>query len=506
MKTLTVKLKQHTPLIHFQHDQYGATLRASEVKPKLDRFILSKLTSEEKTLGRSKGWIKSKNGKDWLDYKMKISDNPDNIISIKMNEKREYKEWNEKKDKQKGWRIEVVDYGEIRSSKPESKTRLVIKDENGKKYYAKWRKTDSKIIYDLDTYPCFFANMGCDINDPLEYRKVSFAEEPFDMVIITKHSELFDYLSDINKKILSSFFLNTNFGTRQSKGFGSFYIDESEELYERPHSDYYFNLPIAEDYYYEEFYSLFEIIELFTKTLRAGINDKRGSNTAFYFKSLAFMYCKDILMSEWDKKKVKTEFYFDESDRRKDSLQKQRKEHKDDEDHDILYFDSEDGYDIRDLLGFSTNEEWQSYSDSIEKKVAIIRENNPKFPRNEDNLPVDRMRSPLLVKPFCLIDDDNNVSYDIYLLFQDEEVGMEDFKRQQKICFYSKREKNDKGLQKRIMLKIPQSFSMLDYFDYIFNTLQLNISEHIEEKYHQHEYYRLLQDIYGQLRNNYKKI
>ena len=36
MKTLKVTLKQHTPLIHFQHEQYGATLRASEVKPKLD--------------------------------------------------------------------------------------------------------------------------------------------------------------------------------------------------------------------------------------------------------------------------------------------------------------------------------------------------------------------------------------------------------------------------------------------------------------------------------------
>lgn len=40
MKTLKVTLKQHTPLIHFQHDQYGATLRASEVKPKLDKFII----------------------------------------------------------------------------------------------------------------------------------------------------------------------------------------------------------------------------------------------------------------------------------------------------------------------------------------------------------------------------------------------------------------------------------------------------------------------------------
>ena len=40
MHKLDIKLKQHTPLIHFQHDQEGATLRASEVKPKLDRFII----------------------------------------------------------------------------------------------------------------------------------------------------------------------------------------------------------------------------------------------------------------------------------------------------------------------------------------------------------------------------------------------------------------------------------------------------------------------------------
>ena len=35
-------LRQHTPMIHFQHDQDGATLRATEVKPKLDRFIVEK--------------------------------------------------------------------------------------------------------------------------------------------------------------------------------------------------------------------------------------------------------------------------------------------------------------------------------------------------------------------------------------------------------------------------------------------------------------------------------
>ena len=35
----TFKLKQHTPLIHFQHEQEGATLRDSEAESKMDRFV-----------------------------------------------------------------------------------------------------------------------------------------------------------------------------------------------------------------------------------------------------------------------------------------------------------------------------------------------------------------------------------------------------------------------------------------------------------------------------------
>jgi|GEM_PF-2035343 len=40
-------LAQQTPLIHFQHEEEGATLRGSEVKPKLDKFILKKLGEAE---------------------------------------------------------------------------------------------------------------------------------------------------------------------------------------------------------------------------------------------------------------------------------------------------------------------------------------------------------------------------------------------------------------------------------------------------------------------------
>ena len=37
----TIKLKQQTPMWHFQADTAGCILRATEVKPKLDRFLLT---------------------------------------------------------------------------------------------------------------------------------------------------------------------------------------------------------------------------------------------------------------------------------------------------------------------------------------------------------------------------------------------------------------------------------------------------------------------------------
>lgn len=43
MEQLVIKkLKQHTPMWHFQSDEKGCCLRASEVKPKLDRFIAAR--------------------------------------------------------------------------------------------------------------------------------------------------------------------------------------------------------------------------------------------------------------------------------------------------------------------------------------------------------------------------------------------------------------------------------------------------------------------------------
>ena len=58
------ELKQWTPLIHFQSGQSGATLRATEVKPKLDRFLCKKYGKEIDCFKQS--------GHNALDYKMSI--------------------------------------------------------------------------------------------------------------------------------------------------------------------------------------------------------------------------------------------------------------------------------------------------------------------------------------------------------------------------------------------------------------------------------------------------
>ncbi len=89
MHELIFTLQQHTPLIHFQHDQDGATLRATEVKPKLDGFIWGKWKNEEGSIDnafekycqylvgyteKTKSVVKTKFDKGYraLDYRMKI--------------------------------------------------------------------------------------------------------------------------------------------------------------------------------------------------------------------------------------------------------------------------------------------------------------------------------------------------------------------------------------------------------------------------------------------------
>ena len=58
-------LKQHTPIIHFKSGQSGATLRATELKPKFDRFLLENIADIP--------FIKNANDHRSLEYKVTIT-------------------------------------------------------------------------------------------------------------------------------------------------------------------------------------------------------------------------------------------------------------------------------------------------------------------------------------------------------------------------------------------------------------------------------------------------
>lgn len=175
MKTLKVTLKQHTPLIHFQHEQDGATLRASEVKPKLDRFLLGKLGGGDYSDGikdaKNRGWLIGKGEHPALDYKLKI-----------------------------------IPEGKIVGMSLQKKQGPVDQ---------KWTTED---------FPLLLANMGeRNSNDEL----VNFSMYKSVIIHLTCIKK-----EDLYKELMEQFpyfIANTNFGQRSNKGFGSFTIEYIED-------------------------------------------------------------------------------------------------------------------------------------------------------------------------------------------------------------------------------------------------------------------------------------
>jgi len=323
---LTFKLKQHTPLIHFQHDQHGATLRATELKPKLDRFILEKLGNgnyEQGTkIAEKNGWLVGTGEHPALDYKVRI-----------------------------------FPTGQIEE----------LKIEKGRGY---------KI-------PNFFGNMG----DDYEPKYLNYTKAPIILNILSFKKDLLDV---INNEI-NHFFSITNFGTRQSKGFGSFTLEDINIEQSRNFFDSYINInelkcrdfnttnQTKNNLYtgnWKNFVNLFLYIETFYKNLRSGINRKGKNNiTNFYIKPAIFFFTKDVLNKQWDKKSIKEHYLSRE-------LKAQQRAHSN---SDILTFSDNDNPHIliKDIFGLSSLENWRSYNSNVSKH------------HNE----IDRFKSPLLFKP-----------------------------------------------------------------------------------------------------------
>ncbi|MCT4594736.1 MAG: hypothetical protein N4A57_10780 [Anaeromicrobium sp.] len=69
MHTLPIKLQQNTPIIHFKHNDEEASIRATELKPKLDRFLIKEVFDGDKNFDKYKRYLMGyKEGKEQKDY------------------------------------------------------------------------------------------------------------------------------------------------------------------------------------------------------------------------------------------------------------------------------------------------------------------------------------------------------------------------------------------------------------------------------------------------------
>lgn len=178
MKRIEFKLRQHTPIIHFQAGDMGAILRASEVKPKLDRYLIQQLVKKR---------AKQKKG---------VESNPLQKWCIPNQD-------------------EALDY----------KLSFVPDMEANHKIFLPISSTIKKEILPdgveiLPRSP-YFANEEYIKEGEEQWSEVRYAiqyNENIQGVICSKHEDL---CAEVEKH-LEGFFLRHNFGARQTKGFGSF--------------------------------------------------------------------------------------------------------------------------------------------------------------------------------------------------------------------------------------------------------------------------------------------
>lgn len=246
MQKLSITLKQHTPLIHFQHYEDGATLRATEVKPKLDRFIWEK-------------WEKEEGGKEqaYNKYCKFLIGYPNPNLKEKFDS---------------GFR--ALDYKMI------------------------FQNSGQNVHPIRGQYPCFFGNMGV-ANDE-EKKFLAF----FDRIEATLKS----FTIDIEKtilKYLTEFFILHNFGTRTSKGFGGFVTESTSQtdfenqLKIKFKTVYRKGLPNSRDYDFKRDHEkLFKEIEKEYKWLKSGIPRKEESKLREYFND-------QTPSVEWEKVAIK---------------------------------------------------------------------------------------------------------------------------------------------------------------------------------------------------------
>ncbi|MBU5593313.1 hypothetical protein KQI89_16305 [Clostridium sp. MSJ-4] len=354
MSKLTIRLNQHTPLIHFQSDQEGATIRATEFKPKLDKFLI-----EHAFPGG------------FEEYKQYL-------IGYK-----KFKTEEDFKDKK------AFDY----------KIRFCN--------VVRWRQADIP-----KNFPFYFNNID---KNNADTNKFVFCDS-VDVKFFSFNTKLLNTI----EKWMGKFLLLTNFGFRQNKGFGSFYVSDSENVFHDADENFKYKIIMKNlngkkeiDFYK----NLFNQLNNLYKNIRS--NESKGTP---YIKE----YFYDINMI-WDKQVIRDKFLY----------------HKD--------LSIPNAYLIKDLLGLSLIEKWnwgngkQAFN---VKKEHIDKEHK-----------IERMESPIFFKPLRY-----NNSFNVYVDIK--EIPIEFFDQKFEISKCIERNHQLETLD-RLELLTPKEFNVNTFLEYI---------------------------------------
>lgn len=319
-------LQQHTPIIHFQHNQIGATLRATEVKPKLDKYLIEYAYGNDEDR--------------YSDFKIGGPNGAHPALDYKLF---------------------------IRPSGSIGQNTAIPRNDRG--------------------VAMFFGNMGDEYrHNPKGLKQYKGAR----VEVSSFHSSLVEAITTH----ITAFFAQTNFGMRQSKGYGSFTVRTAYDF----SADFYrFTLKQG------DVTIVMKTIDLFYKSLRGGINGaipparEEGFARGFYMKPMLFLYAKENNI-QWEKKTIKEQVF------RRDLLDQQGKPKnnenikREDRQEWPLWYDHEDKKIVRDVLGLSTQQSWRGYgrgNGASITKEHVDQEGNPLGKRDA----ITRFKSPLFFKP-----------------------------------------------------------------------------------------------------------
>lgn len=249
----TVALKQHTPLIHFQHDQDGATLRATELRPKIDAWIIAQLTG-----------IKN--------YRA----DPDKQAEVIQKLKMEHPEW-------------LVGGGSAQH--PALDYKLHIRAETAESYLvASNIAKRNREEYDALRVPYLSGAPYFADNEPIKNKQLDRAKrgvmyKNIEVEIFCLHPNLMTAI----EKALPYVFAYHNFGVRQSKGFGCFSL-KSQTV--------------------DDFERLLKEHPLYEKSLVYTLKSNKQANLRQIFSKIENEY--KILKSGFDKDPSQMMVYFEE--------------------------------------------------------------------------------------------------------------------------------------------------------------------------------------------------